>query len=332
MLFNFICLIIFKIIYSEDKENSTIKIGLAFPFKDTFWGTYEEKFKENDKLFKDEGITFEFISRFSQQSISIQQADVEYLLSQKINVLVIVPHDAKASKTIKKYCDLANIKIIAFNRIISDVEIDAYVSPNLIRVGELQAEFIVKNYNNTTTKNLLLMRGPDSDKNSMLFYNGSINYLKNSNLDFNITYLNLTKWDKYEAADFCKSIREKNITISFIIAGNDDIGKSCIEELNKTQYDNVIYMAGHDNAPEEVKILFEKMKDKFITIDMNQDLSIFETLVVAKNIANNKPFEFNTTILNGNYEVPHIIVDVIEITYDDYKKNKTQNNNIKTDL
>ena len=325
MLFNFIFLIIFKIIYSEKTENKTIKIGLAFPFNDTFWSTYETKFTENANLFENESITFEFISRFSQQSISIQQADVEFLLSQNIKVLVIVPHDAKASKTIKKYCDLVNIKIIAFNRIISDVAIDAYVSPNLIRAGELQAEFMVENYNNTKSKNLLLMKGPDSDKNSMLYFNGSINYIKNSGAEFNITYLNLKKWDKNEAAEFCKSI---NYSIDFIIAANDDIGKSCIEELDNK---NNIYMAGHDNATKEVEELFDLMGDKFITIDMNQDLSIIETLKVAKNIAQNKPFDFRTTILNGNYEVPHIVVDVIKITYDNYNKTN-QTNEIESDL
>jgi D-xylose transport system substrate-binding protein len=329
MLLSFIWLIIFNIIYSEQ---TFIKVGLAFPFKDAFWSDYEEKFRNISIEFQRNNTTFEFISRYSEQSISIQQADVEYLLSQKINVLVIVPHDAKASKTIKKYCDLANIKIIAFNRIISDVEIDAYVSPNLIRAGELQAEFIVKNYNNTTTKNLLLMRGPDSDKNSMLFYNGSINYLKNSNLDFNITYLNLTKWDKYEAADFCKSIREKNITISFIIAGNDDIGKSCIEVLNPNN-NKTIFMSGHDNASEEVKELFKLMEDNFMTVDMNQDLSVYEALKVAKNIGVNMPINFNNVILNGNYEVPYILVEVKNYTYNDYLENlNSQNNKIKLDL
>ena len=77
MLFCFIWFIIIKIIYSDIR---IIKIGLAFPFKDTFWQAYEEKFKAKNDLFHNESIEFEFISRFSQQSISIQQADIEYLL------------------------------------------------------------------------------------------------------------------------------------------------------------------------------------------------------------------------------------------------------------
>ena len=328
MLFCFIWFIIIKIIYSDIR---IIKIGLAFPFKDTFWQAYEEKFKAKNDLFHNESIEFEFISRFSQQSISIQQADIEYLLSEKIKVLIIVPHDAKASKNIKKYCDLVNIKIIAFNRIISDVSIDAYVSPNLRSAGELQAKFLIEKALNDTSvsRNLILMKGPESDKNSELYYNASLEYLNENETNFNITKIALTKWDKDEGAIECK--KYVNEDISFIIAANDDIGKSCYEVLTSNNK-KTIYMAGHDNATLEVNELFQKMGDKFYTIDMNQDATIIETLKVAKNIADNKPFDFSTTITNGHYEVPHILLDVKPYTYDDYKKNNMETKNFKLDL
>ena len=329
MLLSFIWLIIFNIIYSEQ---TFIKVGLAFPFKDAFWSDYEEKFRNISIEFQRNNTTFEFISRYSEQSISIQQADVEFLLSQKINVLIIVPQDAKASKNIKKYCDLVNIKIIAFNRIISDVPIDAYVAPNFTKVGELQAEFIIQNKNNTTSNNLLIMKGPESDKNSILYFNGSFNYIKDKDKEdyFNIIILELDKWDKEEAKEKCRKYIDDNI--SSIIAANDDIGKSCIEVLNPN-YNKTIFMSGHDNASEEVKELFKLMGKNFMTVDMNQDLSVYEALNVAKNIGVNKPINFNNVILNGNYEVPYILVEVKNYTYDDYLKNQnSQNNKIKLDL
>ena len=329
MLLSFIWLIIFNIIYSEQ---TFIKVGLAFPFKDAFWSDYEEKFRNISIEFQRNNTTFEFISRYSEQSISIQQADVEFLLSQKINVLIIVPQDAKASKNIKKYCDLVNIKIIAFNRIISDVPIDAYVAPNFTKVGELQAEFIIQNKNNTTSNNLLIMKGPESDKNSILYFNGSFNYIKDKDKEdyFNIIILELDKWDKEEAKEKCRKYIDDNI--GSIIAANDDIGKSCIEVLNPNN-NKTIFMSGHDNASEEVKELFKLMEDNFMTVDMNQDLSVYEALKVAKNIGVNMPINFNNVILNGNYEVPYILVEVKNYTYDDYLKNQnSQNNKIKLDL
>ena len=328
MLLSFIWLIIFNIIYSEQ---TFIKVGLAFPFKDAFWSDYEEKFRNISIEFQRNKTTFEFISRYSEQSISIQQADVEFLLSQKINVLIIVPQDAKASKNIKKYCDLVNIKIIAFNRIISDVPIDAYVAPNFTRVGELQAEFLFNKSNEINgIKNLLIMKGPESDKNSNLYYIGSLDFLQKNGNPFNIKTLELDKWDKEEAKEKCRKYIDDNI--GSIIAANDDIGKSCIEVLNPN-YNKTIFMSGHDNASEEVKELFKLMGKNFMTVDMNQDLSVYEALKVAENIGVNKPINFNNVILNGNYEVPYILVEVKNYTYDDYLKNQnSQNNKIKLDL
>jgi glutaredoxin len=92
-------------------------------------------------------------------------------------------------------------------------------------------------------------------------------------------------------------------------------------------------MSGHDNASEEVKELFKLMGKNFMTVDMNQDLSVYEALKVAKNIGVNMPINFNNVILNGNYEVPYILVEVKNYTYNDYLENlNSQNNKIKLDL
>ena len=122
MEFKFLLIIILvkDILLEQIKD---YKIGLSLPFKDNFWESYYNNFMNNSIKFLNEGIHFNIIVRFSKKSMSIQQADIEYLLSQKINVLIIVPQDTKASKNIIKYCEIIDIPIISFNRLIYNAEI-----------------------------------------------------------------------------------------------------------------------------------------------------------------------------------------------------------------
>src|SRR5689334_3099590 len=67
-----------------------------------------------------------------------QIADVEALLSRNVDVLIVVPHDGTAMAKAVRMAHDAGIPVIAYDRMIRDVDVDLYVSFDAVRVGELQ--------------------------------------------------------------------------------------------------------------------------------------------------------------------------------------------------
>ena len=70
---------------------------------------------------------------------TVQISDVEKLITNGVDVLVIVPHDGTAMAKAVRMAHEAGIPVIAYDRIIRDSDLDLYVSFDNVRVGELQA-------------------------------------------------------------------------------------------------------------------------------------------------------------------------------------------------
>ncbi|MFW6198081.1 MAG: substrate-binding domain-containing protein, partial [Myxococcota bacterium] len=73
-----------------------------------------------------------------------QISDVEKLLTRGVDVLVIVPHDGTAMAKAARLATEAGVPIVAYDRLIRDAHLDLYVSFDNVRVGELQAEYLVE--------------------------------------------------------------------------------------------------------------------------------------------------------------------------------------------
>ncbi len=339
MGFYFLCFIMMLIKYNlSTEENKTIKVGLSLPFEDDYWRTYARYFNKSAEKFKDEGINFEIKVTFSKRSVSIQQADLENLIANKIDVLIITAHDTKASKNIIKYCELIDIPIIAFNRLISDVELKAYISPNMTQAGQYQAEFLLENLkkNKTNKTKFLVMRGPDSDINSKLLFDGAMNIFRTdqktkNNVDNDEIFkiMIVPNWDPNEAERLCRELEDDFLKdLGYIVAANDDIAKSCISSLNNVNLSE-IYIAGHDYSIDSIVDLFEMLKYNYFTVDMNQSNDTYIALNVSKNLVLGKPFEFRETFKNGQYDNPYLCGNVRRVDYDTFinsRKNESFDN------
>ena len=74
---------------------------------------------------------------------TVQNSQAENLLTQGVDVLVVIPNNAKTAATIVESAHKANVPVIAYDRLILDSDVDLYVSFDTTRVGELQAEYLV---------------------------------------------------------------------------------------------------------------------------------------------------------------------------------------------
>jgi D-xylose transport system substrate-binding protein len=68
-----------------------------------------------------------------------QISQIENLISRGVDVLVIVPYNATVLNNAVREAKKAKIKVVSYDRLILNADIDAYISFDNAKVGELQA-------------------------------------------------------------------------------------------------------------------------------------------------------------------------------------------------
>jgi D-xylose transport system substrate-binding protein len=105
---------------------------------------------------------------------TLQNSQSENLLTQGIKCLVVIPHNAKSCASIVKAAHDMGVPVLSYDRLILDSDVDAYVSFDNVKVGELQASTLV---HLRPKGNYVLMGGAPTDYNAILFRKGQRNVL-----------------------------------------------------------------------------------------------------------------------------------------------------------
>lgn len=108
---------------------------------------------------------------------AVQIGDVEKLITNRVDVLVIVPHDGKAMAKAVKMAHDAGIPVVSYDRLIRDSDVDLYVSFDNVRVGELQAKYLVEHLPNPGRAKIIRIYGSKTDNNAQQFKAGQDNVL-----------------------------------------------------------------------------------------------------------------------------------------------------------
>ena len=105
-----------------------------------------------------------------------QIRDCEALISNKIDALVIIPHDGAAMAKGVALAHEAGIPVLAYDRLILNCDLDLYLTFDNVRVGELQAGYLVDKLKGRKARIVRLM-GSKTDNNAFLFKQGQDNVL-----------------------------------------------------------------------------------------------------------------------------------------------------------
>lgn len=81
-----------------------------------------------------------------------QISDIQALISRRVDVLVIVPHNGGAMAKAVKMAHETGIPVIAYDRLITDCDLDLYLTFDNVKVGELQAQYLVDHLKKTGVK------------------------------------------------------------------------------------------------------------------------------------------------------------------------------------
>jgi D-xylose transport system substrate-binding protein len=116
----------------------------------------------------------EIIYSNADQDPAKQQQQAEAAITKGAKVLVLDPVDAASAGAIVKRANQSNIPVISYDRLITDANIDYYISFDNVQVGKLQGNSLVsKLKQDNKDGDIIMINGAPTDNNAKLFKQGA---------------------------------------------------------------------------------------------------------------------------------------------------------------
>ncbi len=213
------------------QEEPKIKIGLLMDTlqKDERWQRDRDLFVERAKE-----LDAEVMVEAAERDDAKQLQQAESLLERGAQALVVVPHNAETAGKIVEAAKKKSVKVISYDRLILNADVDLYLSYDNKRVGEQQAQQL----RNVAPKgNYILIGGAPTDYNAKLIREGQMSALQDAVKKGDIKIV-ADPWAADWKADAAMTLTEAALKkarnqVVAVVASNDTTAGGAIKALEK---------------------------------------------------------------------------------------------------
>ena len=242
-----------------------------------------------------------------------QTAQIENLISRGMDVIVIVPFNGKVLANTIAEARQAGIKVISYDRLILGADIDAYVSFDNDRVGQMQAQGVV---NAAPTGSYYLLGGSPTDNNAKLLREGQMKVLQ-PQVDAGRIRIAGAQWVTDWSPTLALSITENALTsnkndLTGIVASNDALAGGAIQALAAQGLAGKTAVSGQDADLAAAQRIVAGTQ----TMTVYKPLKLIASTAaeLAVNMAEGKPNQFTSKMNNGRKDVDTILLTPIALT------------------
>ena len=288
------------------KEEDEIKIGFLMESINSARWVQDKTHFENriNKL----GGKVLFKESNGDESLQFKQATE--LINSGINVLVIIPANVNSAASIVREAHKNKVKVISYDRLIKNAELDYFVGFDSYQIGRLQAEYAVKNI---PKGNFVIIGGDRTDITAVQTKNGQMDILNPliESGDIKILYsVYINDWSPQNAK--FKFSRAYNLcceNVDVILSANDGMVAGITEYIEENKIKMPI-ITGLDADLEACKRIIKDKQSMTIYTPISKLATTAAELAIK--IANGKKFDYNFKYQdNGRTSVPSIILDAI---------------------
>src|SRR3954468_14128790 len=301
----------------EAPGKKRIQIGLSLDtLKEARWGRDRDAFK---KRAEELGADVVVLSANSDDNTQVK--DVESLITSQVDLIVIVPHDGKAMAKAVNEAHAAGIPVIGYDPLISDSDLDLYVTFDNRRVGALQAQFILEQLKDRSKQKPIRMvriYGSKTDHNAFMFKDGQDSALEKA-IASGLVQVVHEDWADDWKPENAKRIMNAALTkygreIDAVLASNDGTAGGAIQSLREEGSAGKVIVTGQD--AELVACQRILGGEQAMTIYKPVEQLARQATDVAIAMVKGKPVIAPATTNNGKIDVPSIFHDVVTVTRD----------------
>lgn len=243
-------------------------------------------------------------------NLQIKQA--ENLLSQKVDVLIVAPHNSEIAATIVEMAHREGVPVISYDRLIRNADVDLYVSHQVVKIGELQAGYILQR---APKGNYVVVQGSATDNNARLLHDGQMNILKPAvdRGDIKIVVNQPAReWLASEALNIVENaLTQVNNDVVAVIAANDGTARGAIQALDGQRLAGKVLVSGQDADLASLQLIIEGKQT--MTIYKPIQPLAFGAVDAALKLARGESVQTNDTVDNGRKKVPSMLYEPIAV-------------------
>ena len=242
-----------------------------------------------------------------------QIAQIENLISRGVDVLDIVPYNATVLNNAIREAKKANIKVVSYDRLIANADIDAYISFDNRLVGEMQARGVVQV---KPKGNYYLLGGAPTDNNGKMLREGQMKVLQPL-VDKGDIKIVGKQWVKDWSASEAMAIIENALTansnkLDAIVASNDGTAGGAIQALAAQKLSGTVAVSGQDADLAAVRRVIAGTQT--MTVYKPLKLLASEAAKLAVQLVRNQKPTFNAQYDNGLKKVDTLLLTPIMLT------------------
>jgi D-xylose transport system substrate-binding protein len=178
---------------------------------------------------------------------SVQVRQAENLLTQGVDVLVIVPHNGEIAASIVDSAKRQKVPVLAYDRMVRNSNVDFYISFDNVKVGELQAKYLL---DRAPKGNYVIIGGSPTDNNAHMFRQGQMNILQPAidRGDVKIVADQRAKdWLPSEALRHTENaLTQARNNVVAVVAANDSTAGGVIQALEEQKLAGKALVSGQD--------------------------------------------------------------------------------------
>jgi len=243
-----------------------------------------------------------------------QIQDVESLISREVDVLVIVPHDGAAMARGVAAANRAGIPVISYDRLITGADLDLYLSFDNIKVGELQARYLVDKLPGRKGK-IVRIYGSKTDNNAKLFKQGQDNILQPL-IDTGDVQVVFEDWALDWKTENAKKIVNAALTahgkdIQGVLASNDGTAGGAVQALLEEGLAGQVLVTGQDAELAACQRIMRGTQT--MTVYKPLHLLADTAAAMAVKMARREVVVANGSVDNGFEQVPSVLSDILAV-------------------
>jgi D-xylose transport system substrate-binding protein len=298
----------------QAQDASKVKIGFSIEaMKGERWQTDLNSFEVRARQ-----LGAEVISADADGDDNRQFQQVQDMIKTGVKVLVLLPHDTTKASRMVNAAKAANVKVISYDRLVLNSDVDLYVSFDRVEIGKMQAESVVKH---APKGNYVLIAGSPNDEGAKALHDAQINVLKPYIDRGDIKVIAdgyIKEWLPSEAYLFMlNAIETAKGEVAGVVASNDGLAGGAIQALRENNLAGKVAVSGQDADLAAVICIAEGTQTMTVYKPITDEA--VRAAEEAVRLAKDEKTHADGTISNGKIKVPTIMLKPVVVTRDNIK-------------
>ncbi len=293
---------------AKSQPGAPVRIGFSM---DTL---KEERWQRDKQLVekraKEVGAALDIQVANGDDAVQTKQAD--NMLTKGVDVLIVAPHNGEIAASIVEAAHRKGVPVIAYDRLIRDSDVDLYVSHQVQRIGEMQADYALKH---VPKGNYVLIGGSPTDFNALLLRQGQMKILKPAVDRGDIKIISdqfAREWKAEEALRITEdALTRTGNKIQAIVASNDGTAGGAISALEAAGLAGKVLVTGQDAQKDAMQRIVKGTQ----TMTVYKPIQPLASGAVdaAIKLAHKEPVSAPDKINNGKKDVPAILLEPVAV-------------------